>query len=47
MIDLGCGTWATSGYLPQRVLKKVYGIDVSEMMIKQLKKEKYIEGIRT
>ncbi len=34
MIDLGCGTGATAVYAA-KVFKKVYGIDVSGMMIKQ------------
>jgi ubiquinone/menaquinone biosynthesis C-methylase UbiE len=45
MIDLGCGTGATSIYAAKS-FKKVYGIDVSEMMIKQAKKKSDIEGIK-
>ncbi|HEX3019909.1 MAG TPA: methyltransferase domain-containing protein [Chitinispirillaceae bacterium] len=36
MIDLGCGTGATSIFAAKR-FKKVYGVDVSDAMIKQAK----------
>ena len=38
VIDLGCGTGATSVYAAQR-FKKVYGVDVSETMINQAGKK--------
>ncbi|HPS58584.1 MAG TPA: methyltransferase domain-containing protein [Spirochaetota bacterium] len=44
MLDLGCGTGATSIYAA-KVFKKVYGIDVSGMMISQAKRKAEKEGI--
>ncbi len=38
VIDLGCGTGATSVYAAKR-FKKVYGVDISETMINQAKKK--------
>ncbi|MDP4182805.1 MAG: class I SAM-dependent methyltransferase, partial [Bacillota bacterium] len=38
VIDLGCGTGATSIYATE-IFKKVYGIDVSDVMINQAKKK--------
>lgn len=38
VIDLGCGTGATSIYAAER-FKKVYGVDISETMINQAKKK--------
>jgi ubiquinone/menaquinone biosynthesis C-methylase UbiE len=38
VIDLGCGTGATSIYATER-FKKVYGVDVSDVMINQAKKK--------
>ncbi len=38
VIDLGCGTGATSVYATQQ-FKKVYGVDISDVMIGQAKKK--------
>ncbi|WP_278184588.1 class I SAM-dependent methyltransferase [Desulfofarcimen acetoxidans] len=44
MIDLGCGTGATSLYA-SKYFKKIYAIDVSELMIKQVIKKSEKENI--
>ena len=44
MIDLGCGTGATSVYAA-KIFKKVYGVDVSDMMINQAKSKAEKEKI--
>ncbi len=45
MIDLGCGTGAALIYAA-KIFKKVYGIDVSDVMIKQAKKKAENEKIQ-
>lgn len=45
IIDLGCGTGATSIYAA-KIFKKVYGIDVSDVMINQAKRKAEKEQIQ-